>query len=349
MKWSKYSDAFYVQDYKGGIIVAFKNIGDISPSYADQIHQIVSNNFGVDLFVSDIIKFISCTEDHKEIIKDSLFIYVKNGVSISACGISLCPNKDYIEVKYYSDKVLTVQRKRTNRLWCVCILVLLCICGYNTIFDDDIIPDEPNVEIKEGEIDELSATIDTITPNNDEKQETRIQKDDKYIEEVVEVLETNTVQEEDMKKEVAIITPTVSEDVILIPDGSLNKKDGTPTTDTPNPQSEWVGSLNKKDGTPTSVKYHKLEDPHIVEAKVQCEREEVERDRKRKALKAEASEYLQIADQAYNEYADSFNESKRVFALRYFRKALNLNKKYGLFSVDERKSIERKVSVLENN
>lgn len=325
MKWSKYSDAFYVQDYKDGIIVAFKNIGDISPSYADQIHQIVSKNFGVDLFVSDIIKFISCTEDHKEIIKDSLFIYVKNGVSISACGISLCPNKDYIEVKYDSDKVLTIQRERTNRLWCVCILVLLCICGYNTIFDDDITPDEPNVEIKEVEIDELSATIDTIIPNNDEKQES--EKDDKPIEEIVEVVEANTVQEEDMKKEVAIITPTVSDDVILIPDSSLNKNDGTPT----------------------SVKYHKLEDPHIVEAKVQREREEVERDRKRKALKAEASEYVQIADQAYNEYADSFNESKRIFALRYFRKALNLNKKYGLFSVDERKSIERKVSVLENN
>ena len=325
MKWSKYSDAFYVQDYKDGIIVAFKNIGDLSPSYADQIHQIVSKNYRVDLFVSDIIKFISCTEDHKEIIKDSLFIYVKNGVSISACGISLCPNKDYIEVKYDSDKVLTVQRKRNNRLWCVCILVLLCICGYNTIFDDDITPDEPNVEIKEEEIDELSATIDTIIPNNDEKQES--EKDDKLIEEIVEVVEANTVQEEDMKKEVAIITPTVSDDVILIPDSSLNKNDGTPT----------------------SVKYHKLEDPHIVEAKVQREREEVERDRKRKALKAEASEYVQIADQAYNEYADSFNESKRIFALRYFRKALNLNKKYGLFSVDERKSIERKVSVLENN
>lgn len=531
MKWSKYSDAFYVQDYKDGIIVAFKNIGDISPSYADQIHQIVSKNFGVDLFVSDIIKFISCTEDHKEIIKDSLFIYVKNGVSISACGISLCPNKDYIEVKYDSDKVLTIQRERTNRLWCVCILVLLCICGYNTIFDDDITPDEPNVEIKEVEIDELSATIDTIIPNNDEKQGTRIQKDDKPIEEIVEVVEANTIQEE-VKKE-AVITPTVPDDFILIPNGTLKryltgyddkmnniyedftldgfyickhevtqkeyirvmnenpsfiKGDSLPvnavqyidaikycnarskaegydgfynidnnivtikpnsngyrlpnhyewvyaarkdestktkyasgnnisnvawyggnskntlhavcTTKEPNGRgiydmngnvSEWlwekafqrcnchiggdfltyvgfyevdvVGSrvcseengfrvvlitkelVNKNVETPTSVICHNLEYYHAVDAKVQREREDAERNRLEKAL----IEYVRIADYAYNDYADSLNESKRIVALTNYKKALELDKKHNLLFSSKKERIKQRVNILEKN
>lgn len=148
------SDKFFAKEYKDGIIVAFKNVGDNNSSYADQIHQMVSKNFGVDLFVSDIIESISVTNSHKDSIKDSLFIYVKNGISISACRISSCPNKDYIDVKYDSEKVLTVQKKRSKRLWCVCILVLLCICGYNTIFDDDINTDEPEVEIQKVGADE---------------------------------------------------------------------------------------------------------------------------------------------------------------------------------------------------
>ena len=49
------SEKFFAKEYKDGIIVAFKNIGDNNSSYADQIHQMVSKNFGVDLFVSDII------------------------------------------------------------------------------------------------------------------------------------------------------------------------------------------------------------------------------------------------------------------------------------------------------
>ena len=49
------SEKIFAKEYKDGIIVAFKNIGDNNSSYADQIHQMVSKNFGVDLFVSDII------------------------------------------------------------------------------------------------------------------------------------------------------------------------------------------------------------------------------------------------------------------------------------------------------
>ena len=52
------ANKFFAKEYKDGTIVAFKNIGDKNnSSYADQIHQIVSKNFGIDLFVSDIIEF----------------------------------------------------------------------------------------------------------------------------------------------------------------------------------------------------------------------------------------------------------------------------------------------------
>ena len=215
MKRIKYikSEKFFAKEYKDGIIVAFKNIGDNNSYYADQIHQIVSKNFGVDLFVSDIIESISEVNSNKDSIKDSLFIYVKNGVSISACGISLCPNKDYIEVKYYSEKVLTVQKKNSKRLWCVCILVLLCICGYNTILDDDITPDEPGVEIPMVGADEPSAPLEIITPNNNENNES--EKDNKPIEKIVEVVETNVAQNEEEIKEV-VITPIVPDDFILM-------------------------------------------------------------------------------------------------------------------------------------
>lgn len=275
MKRIKYikSEKFFAKEYKDGIIVAFKNVGDNNSSYADQIHQMVSKNFGVDLFVSDIIESISVTNSHKDSIKDSLFIYVKNGVSISACRTSSCPNKDYIDVKYDSEKVLTVQKKRSKRLWCVCILVLLCICGYNTIFDDDIKPDEPKVEIHEEVTNEPIAPIETIISNNYKKEES--EQDDKADDNIVEVVE------------------------------------------------------------------------HAVEAKVQREREDAERDRQRKAMKAEANEYVRIADQAYNDYADSFNESKGIDALTNYKKALDLNKKHGLFFVSERERIEQKVNILE--
>lgn len=275
MKRIKYikSEKFFAKEYKDGIIVAFKNIGDNNSSYADQIHQIVSKNFGVDLFVSDIIESISEVNNNKDSIKGSLFIYVKNGVSISACGISLCPNKDYIEVKYYSEKVLTVQKKRSKRLWCVCILVLLCICGYNTIFDDDITPDEPKVEIPLEVTNEPIAPIETIISHNYKKDES--EQDDKADENIVEVVE------------------------------------------------------------------------HAVDAKVQREREDAERDHQRKALKAEANEYVRIADQAYIDYADSFNESKGIVALTNYKKALVLNRKHGLFFVSERERIEQKVNILE--
>lgn len=287
------SDKFFAKEYKDGIIVAFKNIGDNNSSYADQIHQIVSKNFGVDLFVSDIIESISEVNSNKDSIKDSLFIYVKNGVSISACGISLCLNKDYIEVKYYSEKVLTVQKKNSKRLWCVCILVLLCICGYNTIFEDYIMPDDPTVEIHEEVITEPIAPIETIISNNYKKDES--EQDDKADENIVEVVETDVAKDEEVHQDV-VTTPIVPEDFITIP---------------------------------------------TVEAKLQ--------DRQRKALKAEANEYVRIADQAYNDYADSFNESKGIVALTNYKKALDLNKKHGLFFVSEREReiIEQKVNILE--
>ena len=147
------------------------------------------------------------------------------------------------------------------------------IQAYNTIFDDDIKPDEPKVEIHEEVTNEPIAPIETIISNNYKKEES--EQDDKADDNIVEVVE------------------------------------------------------------------------HAVEAKVQREREDAERDRQRKAMKAEANEYVRIADQAYNDYADSFNESKGIDALTNYKKALDLNKKHGLFFVSERERIEQKVNILE--
>lgn len=526
------SEKFFAKEYKDGIIVAFKNIGDNNSSYADQIHQMVSKNLGVDLFVSAILESISGANSHKDIIKDSLFIYVKNGITISACGISSCPNKDYIEVKYGPEKVLTVQKKRSKRLWCACILVLLCICGYNTIFDDDITSDKPNVDIHKEVANEPISPIETII--SDTKRKNESEKDDKSIGKIVEVVETNVAQDEEEKKEVVII-PTVPHDFILIPKGILKryltgyddkwnniyedfaldefyickhevtqkeytqimgsnpsfiKGDNLPVNAvqyidaimycnarskaegydgfynidnnivTIKPHSngyrlpnryEWVYAARKDESTkteyasgnniskvawyggnskntlhavcttkesngrgiydmngnvsewlwekdfqrcnchiggdfltyvgfyekdvvgstvcseengfrvvlitknlynmnvetPASVKCHNLEYYHAVEAKMKSEKEDAERDRQRKAYKTEANEYVRIADQAYNDYADSFNESKGIVALTNYKKALDLNKKHGLFFVSERERIEQKVNILE--
>ena len=214
------SKKFFAKEYKDGIIVAFKNIGDNNSSYADQIHQMVSKNFGVDLFVSDIIESISGTNSYVDSIKASLYIYVKNDVSISASGISLCPIKDCIEVKYNSENVLIVQEKQSKQLWFVCILILLCICGYNMIFNDDATIDEPNIEIQEETANEPSATIEATIPNNHKKNES--EQEDKTIENTAEVVETKVAHDEKVLQEVAI-PPKVPNDFILIPSGILKK------------------------------------------------------------------------------------------------------------------------------
>lgn len=526
------ANKFFAKEYKDGTIVAFKNIGDKNnSSYADQIHQIVSKNFGIDLFVSDIIESISGADSHKDSIKDSLFIYVKNGGSISAYGINLYPNKDSIEVKYNSETVLTVQNKQFRRFWWVLISILCCVCAYNAIFDDDRTTDEPSIEVKEKKSNEPSTFIEPVIPNKLTKNEPI--KADEPIENTMEVVEPIVLHDE-VRKEVNN-TPTVPDDFILIPRGTLKRyltgyddkwnniyedftldgfyickhevtqkeyirvmnenpsfiqgddlpvnavqyidaikycnarskaegydgfynidnnivtikphsngyrlpnryewvyaarrdestkteyatgnniskvawyggnskntlhtvcttkeSNGRGIYDMNGNVSEWlwekdfqrcnchiggdfltyvgfyekdvVGStvcseengfrvvlitkelVNKNVETPTSVKCHKLDYYHAVEAKIQREKEDAERDRQRKALKAEANEYVRIADQAYKDYADSFNESKGIVALTNYKKALDLNKKHGLFFVSERERIEQKVNILE--
>ena len=182
------SDKFFAKEYKDGIIVAFKNIGDDNSSYADQIHQIVSKNFGVDLFVSDIIESISDVNSNKDSIKDSLFIYVKNGVSISACGISLCCNQYSHDVKYNSEEVLKVTNYNLEMLWIVCFIVtidVLClgcfaIIGYNTkvfdvptkVFDVPVQKENLNEIIKQTKkyiiVPENANDMDDETPDSEE-------------------------------------------------------------------------------------------------------------------------------------------------------------------------------------
>lgn len=278
MKRIKYikSKKFFVKEYKDGIIVAFKNIGDNSPSYADQIHQIVSKNFGVDLFVSDIVESISGTNSHKDSIKYSLFVYVKNDVSISACGISLCSNKDCIEVEYNSEDVLSIKIKQLNKFWIFILFVcILGYIGYNIIVNDDKTNDqnlivEPDIGVQTG----MSIEADKKDNNNKEQNNTNIKKQQ-------------------------------------------------------------------------NIKHYVKERLSPVEYKRKQDRDDVERECQRKTLKAEADEYVRIADQAYVEYADNFDESIGIVALVNYKKALDLNKKYGLFFISEREKIEQKINVLE--
>ena len=133
---------FFAIKYKDGIIVAFKNLKGVGTSYretvdlclpyADNIHEIVSKNLGEVIFVSDVTQKISGIDSYKDIIEDSLFIYVKkSGTSISAKGINVSQCKDCIEVKYDSEKVLTIHvKKRFRLIGRVCISFLLGICVY---------------------------------------------------------------------------------------------------------------------------------------------------------------------------------------------------------------------------
>ncbi len=538
------SDIFFAKEYNDGIIVAFKKVGDNSPryvdsinqSFADQIHNVVSKNFGADLFVSDIVDSISGTDGFKSIIRDSLYIYVKHGVSISACGIHSCPNKDSIEVKYNSENILTIKKKRLWKFWSACIFVLLCVWCYNIIFDDvqtvnDPV-DEPSKEIQEEKsIDSPTSIVSVISDSL--KEELPAQVEDS-IGRTIEEIEPIVAENNELKHEVVTI-PTTPNDFILIPTGTLiryfagyddngnnlyenfalnefyickhevtqkeymqvmggnpsfikgndlpvnavqyldaikycnarsetegydgfyvidnntirikshsngyrlpnrqewvyaaRKDESTKTeyasgnnisqvawyggnskntlhavctTKKPNGRgiydmngnvSEWlwekdfqrcnchiggdflsyvgfyekdvVGSTvcseengfrvvlitkeqnNNNVEVPTSVKYHKLDYYHAADVRIQSEKEDAERERQRKALKAEAKENIRIADKAYAAYVENFDEAQGAVALTNYRKALDLAKKHGLFAVSKMEKIEQSINALE--
>lgn len=529
------SESFFAKEYNDGIIVAFINIGDNNHIYADKIHQIVSMNPIGDLFATDIVDSISGDNNHKDCIKDSLFIYVtrrgKNSVSVSACGINKCLNKYGVDVIYNSKNVLTI-KKNVLKFWQVCILVLLCVLGYYTIFDDDITPDEPRVENLDEVVNEPTAHSETIVSNNYKKNKS--EQGDKAVENIVEVVKIDVAQDDEVRQDVST-TSTVPDDFIFIPNGILKRyltghdgnfnyiyedfvldgfyickhevtqkeyirvmnanpsfikgdnlpvnavqyidaikycnarskaegydgfynidnnivtimphsngyrlpnryewayaarKDGSTKTkyasgnniskvawyggnskntlhpvcttkesngrgiyDMNGNVSEWlwekdflryncliggsyltyvlfhekdvVGSpdcseengfrvvlitkelVNKNVETPASVKCHNLEYSHAVGTKIQREREDAEIDRQRKVLKSEAKEYVRIADSAYCDYVLTFEVRKAADALEKYKKALDLNRKHGLFSDSEREEIERKVNILE--
>lgn len=48
-------DKFFAKEYKDGFVIAFKNVGDNSDSYADSIHEYVVNNQEQVLFATDIV------------------------------------------------------------------------------------------------------------------------------------------------------------------------------------------------------------------------------------------------------------------------------------------------------
>ena len=297
------SEVYFAKEYKDGIIVAFRNIGDNNSSYADQIHTSVY--FGVDLFASDIIESISVTNSHKDSIKDSLFIYVKNGVSISACRIILCLNKDYIEVKYNSEAVLSIKNKRLNKFGRVFIPLIICVLG-SIIFVNGYKTKKQDLTVEQEKETQTEPQIKT------EK------KDGYFIE--------NKVTTDN--KEEAPLTIATETSMDIADDKRYVEKEINKTS--------AIESQYNAEDKQSSVEYKKKQN-----------QEGAERDRQIKALKAEANEYVRIADQAYNDYAESFNESKGSLALKNYKRALDLNKKHGLFSISEIENIEKKVKAIE--
>ena len=313
------ANVFFAKEYKDGTIVAFKNIGDNNHFYAEQIHQIVLKNFGVDLFVSDIIESISGTDTLKAWIKNSLFIYLKNNISISACGIGLCPNKDYIEVRYCSQYVLSIKKKQSNKFWKVFILFIICVLGYNLISGDD----------KTNDCQDLIHSLD-IQPQTEES--------------IKEATEDN------VSVNIVADNKEAAEDNVSVNVVADNKEATLIKANDTNSAIEEVGNesnANNETNVSTSEKITTSNIPNAIHSSDKNKKEKKENSNtkisKKNAIKAEGDKYIQIADKAYNEYANSFNESKGIVALTNYRKALDLNKKYGLFSVSKRERIVQKV------
>lgn len=99
--------------------------------------------------------------------------------------------------------------------------------------------------------------------------------------------------------------------------------------------------------TPLTLRYFTLEYYHAVEEMLRQERENAERERKREALKAEANEYIRIADRAYSAYCKDFDEKKGVTALSNYKKALELVNEHNLFFSKEKEIIKKKITALE--
>ncbi len=305
------SEKFFAKEFNDGIIVAFKNIGGDSSSYADQIHRIVLEKFGVDLFGDDIVESISGTNCHKDIIKDSLFVYMKNGISISAYGIIRSyPNKDSVEIIYNSENVLTIKIKQLPIFWSVFIFVLLCFCSY-VIFDGTDIFDGTEPEVYEPDPSELTFE------NPDTQNVVPI---DKVVDPIVDtVIPQYIVKPVDFYKDIDD-TDEIIEVMPVVFENNETKHEIIKT-----PPVETI----------TSVKYPELDVQSI---------EDTQRDKQIKKI----NENIRIADKAYCDYAVSFDESKANVALLNYRKALDLNNKYNLIPSETRKKIEEKIKVLEN-
>lgn len=474
------SKKFFAKEYKDGIIVAFKNIGDNNTIYADQIHQIVSKYLGVDLFASDISESISCTENHKGSIKDSLFIYVKNGVSISAWGINICPNKYGIDVKYNSEEVLKVTNCNLEMLWIVCFIVtivVLCvgcfaIIGYNTkvfdvpakVFDVPVQKENLNEIIKQIKKDiivpENANEMDDETPDSEENLSVvtneRHFEDKKHVG-TKEQLTEDTTYTMRKRSEVANEHLRIADRAFVAYVESLDESEGINASAQENlyelAKTKAVENLRtgdlvsaksrlnllksyiddsnyneyqdllkqfndsvsnsynkanslreKKQYQLAIIEYQRLigrsKEPlveplyaHIgycyemcseeelarnnyqlgikyneklsvsrmkklesrkekekhssVEYKRKHDKENAERKRIRNALKAEAKEYVRIADQSYAIYVENFDETKGIQALTNYRKALAMAREHNLFFVHEKEKIEQCIKALE--
>lgn len=96
-----------------------------------------------------------------------------------------------------------------------------------------------------------------------------------------------------------------------------------------------------------TVKHYIKEKHSSVEYKRKQDKENAERKRIRNALKAEAKEYVRIADQSYAIYVENFDETKGIQALTNYRKALAMAREHNLFFVHEKEKIEQCIKALE--
>lgn len=248
----KYIDSvtFFAKEYRDGIIVAFADISGDKLLIANQIHKIISSNIGNELFVSDIVKLLDVNDLCKHKIQNSLCVFNKQGVSISACGIQTTFYKDLVHVIFERCKVLIIKRRKTRKLLKCLFLVVAIICICNLLIPEEDINDITyELEISsdtETDIITNNATTLPININNDcisttsnDESETAAVVDidssltkneavNKCWEDSVAVSDnSSTIVDEIIENKGHMLevnnAPVIPNDFVLIPEGTLYK------------------------------------------------------------------------------------------------------------------------------
>lgn len=201
------SKAFFAKEYKDGTIVLFKNI-DANDLCADQIHSIVKKKNNSKLFVSDIVERLTYPDYIKDVLKDSLYICLKNGDSILAHKIT----EDKIDgiIKHINTPVLKIERDNKKILWSIFISgILLSIIAFVLGYR----PDKKNHITENPD----SLVVDTVIADSNAEDFIYVKSDTVIADSVAEYI---TEKESHVYNQTNIKIP---EDFVLIQSGTLYK------------------------------------------------------------------------------------------------------------------------------